>query len=327
MKRTLFRSLLLVLCICMLPVFALAESWVCEACGVTNTMNFCGNCGVERPKWTCAKCGTQNVGNGCTSCDLSHDASEILKKFNITMQIHIAPILKNDKVDGAILEIDAADTVYMGNYSLNALFLPAIEIENKTDESQTCSMTMEIAGETARWSMRTFESKQRRSFHANNTPLMPGNYDYKFYIDGILVASGQYKLVEETSFIKPRSYSVDAVLRIHDYKRDAVILVGTDTVDVNSLKSNQVYEPYLIVHNESGFSSLHIHDGAVGAILNNEVTCIWKEADVKPNDSYRFYWKNCPLKQGKNEVIWFIDGQEVARDTFTIIGDPSEMGK
>lgn len=50
--------------------FALAEEWTCDACGTTNTTNFCGNCGAKKPsdEWECPACGYSNTTNFCANC-------------------------------------------------------------------------------------------------------------------------------------------------------------------------------------------------------------------------------------------------------------------
>lgn len=326
MNRTFFRILVLVVCICVLPMLSFAENWACEACGSENNMNFCGNCGAERPKWTCAKCEAQNVGKECAGCGLTHDASEMLTKFDITPQIKVAPILKNGEINGIIYDINGTETAYMGDVSVNAYFVPGFMIENNTDVSQTYSIAMKIAGETVTWH-DTIAEYTWEGYYASSTPLAAGTYEYTIYIDGIEVASGQYKLVDGKSQNAPHNYSVYSGLRIKDYETDLELRVGTDTVDVSSLKTNQKYEPVLVVDNGFGLDSLHFRNNAVSAIINNEACANWGEDNIKPNSSRSFRYIGAHLKQGENEIVWFIDGQEVDRYTFTIIGDPSEMGK
>ena len=52
------------------------ENWVCPECGRENTLNFCPNCGAERPgpkTWICSKCGFENDLNFCANCGSPKD--------------------------------------------------------------------------------------------------------------------------------------------------------------------------------------------------------------------------------------------------------------
>ncbi len=49
--------------------FALAEDWVCPSCGRSNQLNFCTECGTQKPEqWACPFCGKSNQSNFCTGC-------------------------------------------------------------------------------------------------------------------------------------------------------------------------------------------------------------------------------------------------------------------
>ena len=69
MKRTI-SVLLVVLCAFAFIGNAVAEGWVCESCGTSNTGNFCSNCGAQKPSatWICPSCGQENDGNFCPNC-------------------------------------------------------------------------------------------------------------------------------------------------------------------------------------------------------------------------------------------------------------------
>ena len=68
--------LILALALTAAAVSALAETWVCPACGQTSSGNFCSNCGTPAPdaEWICSACGQISKGNFCSNCGVQKGA-------------------------------------------------------------------------------------------------------------------------------------------------------------------------------------------------------------------------------------------------------------
>ena len=53
--------------------------WICPACGVEASGNFCANCGAKKPSdsaWTCPVCGAEASGNFCANCGAGRETTD-----------------------------------------------------------------------------------------------------------------------------------------------------------------------------------------------------------------------------------------------------------
>lgn len=101
MKRKLFFLLGILFVICMIAGTALAESWICPDCGVSNDGNFCSNCGAKKPatgdESTIAnvKCIQNDNGDTLVTWEDSSSASSYTVQY--TMESWDTPYNENDK--------------------------------------------------------------------------------------------------------------------------------------------------------------------------------------------------------------------------------------
>lgn len=131
---------------------ALAEDWVCDSCGETNTKKFCGNCGAKKPEKpaVCPECGepADEGASFCGECGTKLDSGEKEETKEEKKNVKGFKISKVQRGDDGGVTITWKDNNKAGPYTVGFQMLdtgwtePVYNIEGSIDETSVTTMEL-----------------------------------------------------------------------------------------------------------------------------------------------------------------------------------------
>lgn len=264
----------------------------------------------------------EHVSWAISSKNAAQNKLELQEKY--AKQFNLETMYAVCTSDGYYIGKYQMDEAYAGDYSENQTLHPALRITN-SDASQTAAiyLTAKYAGKTYYWG--DIKILPRRNWNPYlDVKALPAGGDFcEWYFDDVLVARIKYDVIEGKSDFK--GFVVDRLktemeLCLWNDASETVQEAGLKEGTLNLSDTNMMYAPRLKVTNNY-WSDV---DVVVSLRLNGQDAVVWNEDTVAEDQYERYIYTSADHVEGENICIWYINGIEVLRDSYTMIRVPEE---